>query len=209
MASILLQSTRLCVGDSPLSAELENYRPPASREELLQRYASGERNFPAAESSEPDLSGIVLDGSCFDDGSWFFNANFDGSSLQATSFRDCNVKCASFRGANLKGTSFERVAVEATDFEEAVLEGTRFTGATFYGYTLQEGDQFPPNCYSNGLTSRCRGPLPQLMLVYVSVAAGPLQRPVRCRGCHVARFLWEGSPDPNGHALADRLPAGP
>jgi len=121
-----------------------DYGPPESREELLRRYASGERNFPDSELSDADVAGVTLDGASFERWSWFSSSNFEGASLRGTSFRECNVKCASFRQADLTGPSFELAAVEAADFDGAVLEGVSFVGATCYGYTLRDGDQFPP-----------------------------------------------------------------
>jgi hypothetical protein len=120
-----------------------DYKPPESREELLLRYASGERSFPETDVCDADLAGVTLDGANFEKFSWFFNSNFDGASLRGTSFRECNVKCTSFRRADLTGASFELAAVEATDFEGAKLEGVSFVGATYYGFTIKEGDHFP------------------------------------------------------------------
>ena len=120
-----------------------HYKPPTSREELVRRYASGERSFPETDLSDADLTRVTLDGASFESFSWFFDANFDGASLRGTCFRECNVKCASFRLADLTGASFELAAVEAADFSEAKLEGARFVGATCYGYTIKTGDEFP------------------------------------------------------------------
>jgi uncharacterized protein YjbI with pentapeptide repeats len=68
-----------------------SYTPPASREELVQRYSEGEHHFPETDINEADLSGIKLDGASFERFSWFFNSNFDGAILRGTSFRECNV----------------------------------------------------------------------------------------------------------------------
>lgn len=121
-----------------------NYKPPESREELLQRYADGERVFPDTDLSEADFSGVTLDGASFEKWSWFHSSKFDGSSLRGTSFHECNVKCANFRSADLTGASFEFAAVEATDFEGAQIDGLTFAGATAYGYTFGNDDEFPP-----------------------------------------------------------------
>lgn len=55
------------------------YKPPESREELLQRYGSGERSFPDTELSDTDLSGVKLDGASFEKWSWFSSTNFEGA----------------------------------------------------------------------------------------------------------------------------------
>jgi hypothetical protein len=119
------------------------YRPPESVEELVRRYAEGERNFPNTELSESNLSGLTLDGASFDRFSWFFDSNFEGASLVGVSFRLCNLKCASFRGANLTGASFELAAIESIVLEGAQLSGSKFLGATFYGYSIKNADERP------------------------------------------------------------------
>jgi hypothetical protein len=119
------------------------YKPPETREELLLRYATGERSFPETELSDADLSSVKLDGASFEKWSWFSSANFEGASLRGTIFRECNVKCASFRGADLTDASFELAAVEAADFDGAVLDRTRFEGAGYYGITLHDDMGFP------------------------------------------------------------------
>lgn len=60
------------MADLPIS-----YKPPETREELLRRYASGERSFPDIELSDADLSGVNLDGASFEKWSWFSSANFE------------------------------------------------------------------------------------------------------------------------------------
>lgn len=127
-----------------MSDRIDNYRPPETREELLLRYANGERSFPETDLCEADLSGVTLAGASFERLSWFFDCNFDGANLRETSFRECNVKCASFRQADLTGASFELAAIESADFEGAKLEGVRYDGASWYGFTFREGDSFPP-----------------------------------------------------------------
>ncbi len=142
-----------------MTEKLEDYQPPESRQELLRRYADGERHFPETDLCDADLSGVTLDGASFEKLSWFHSANFEGASLRKTSFRECNVKCADFRRADLTGASFELAAVEAMDLEGAVLEGTSFVGASYYGYTIQEEDQFQL------ITSLMSGPYHDFLLL--------------------------------------------
>jgi uncharacterized protein YjbI with pentapeptide repeats len=84
----------------------------------------------------------TLDGADFE-GSWFSSTNFEGASLRGTSFRLCNVKCANFRRADLTSACFQLSGVEAADFKEAILVGASFEGASYYGYTIHDGDGFP------------------------------------------------------------------
>lgn len=121
----------------------DNYKPPVSRDELMARYAIGERNFPETELSDADLSGIKLDGANFESFSWFDSANFSGASLRGTSFRECNLKCADFSNADLTGAIFELAAIESIKATGAVVEGIKVTGATFYGCNLVDGDELP------------------------------------------------------------------
>lgn len=119
------------------------YEPPRSVDELMHRYAQGERTFPDTELSDANLSGMNLDGAQFTPYSWFFNASFTGASLKDVSFRECNVKCADFSGANLTDASFELAAIDAATFRNAATSGAKFAGATYYGITLTEEDLFP------------------------------------------------------------------
>ena len=121
------------------------YTPPASREELLKRYAEGERDFPDIDLSEMNLSGVTLDGASFAPFSWFFDSTFDGASLIGTCFRECNVKCASFSDANLTRASFELAAIESIDLEGAITEGAIFLGASAYGYTIESPNELQPS----------------------------------------------------------------
>jgi uncharacterized protein YjbI with pentapeptide repeats len=125
-----------------MTAENSGYIPPTTTEELLRRYAAGERRFPHCDLDESNLAEVSLAGAVFD-GSWFHSANFDGADLVGVSFRMCNVKCASFRRADLRGSSFQQSAVEAAEFEGAQLEGASFEGAGCYGHTIHDGDGFP------------------------------------------------------------------
>jgi len=121
----------------------DNYTPPSTLPELMQRYALGERHFPNVDLSEANLSRVTLDGASFGPHSWFSSADFTSASLRGTSFCNCNVKCAMFNGADLTNASFANAAIESISLDGAVLVGTNFVGATFYGITLGPDDQFP------------------------------------------------------------------
>ncbi|MBM3979594.1 MAG: pentapeptide repeat-containing protein [Planctomycetes bacterium] len=118
------------------------YSPPTSVQELLQRYAEGERRFPDTDLDDAQFAGVKLESVVFD-GSWFHSGNFQGTKLRGTSFERCHLKCANFRGADLRGASFRDSAVDAAEFDGALLEGMSFEGAGSYGYTVRDGDGFP------------------------------------------------------------------
>src|SRR3954465_13454407 len=82
------------------------YEPPRSAEELLRRYASGERSFPDADIPDnSSLCAAVLAGASFR-GAWLSCVDFRGADLRGCRFDGCNVKCSDFRGADLRGAAF-------------------------------------------------------------------------------------------------------
>src|SRR4030095_6918049 len=119
--------------------EPADYKPPESVKELLDRYASGERNFAGTDlPDESDLSGVNLEGAHLER-SWFHSANFSNANLKGVSFCYSNIKCADFRQANLEGAKFRGAAVESLDLEGANLTGVSFAGSFAYGYEFKEG----------------------------------------------------------------------
>ena len=96
----------------------QEYQPPTSAEELLSRYAAGERYFPEADMpdgsdfSKAHLAGAVLE-RC-----WLSDANFTGADLRRVSFRGTNLKCADFRDANLEGSIWTGASVEVGPLRE-------------------------------------------------------------------------------------------
>ncbi len=121
----------------------QTYSAPTSRDELLQRYAKGERSFPNTDLCDADLAGVTLDGANFEPLSWFHSADFTGASLRGTGFGRCNLKCATFKGADLTDAVFDEAAIESIDLNDARLLRASFLGATFYGITLGPSDTFP------------------------------------------------------------------
>src|SRR6267143_2148787 len=116
-----------------------NYEPPSSAEELIRRYAQGERYF--GHSDLPDrtnLTGVQLEGSNLER-SWFHSANFSRANLRGVNFSECNVKCVDFSDADLEGANFAGAAVESLLLDGANLKGVNFAGASAYGYELREG----------------------------------------------------------------------
>jgi uncharacterized protein YjbI with pentapeptide repeats len=121
--------------------EAPNYQPPMSVEELLQRYASGERYFARFELPDgANLSGVNLEGSSLEH-AMLFDVDFSRSNLRGVSFCEGNIKCGDFRGADLEGAKFEGAAVESIMLDRANLNGVTFRGATCYGYTLKDGQR--------------------------------------------------------------------
>jgi uncharacterized protein YjbI with pentapeptide repeats len=116
------------------------YLPPKSRDELLARYAAGERFFAGAEldsiNTGVDLAGAMLDGADFSD-SWFI-ASFRDASLKGAIFRRANVKTCDFSGADLTDADFRDAPLEATKWSGAILSGCKFGNVNYYGANVSE-----------------------------------------------------------------------
>jgi uncharacterized protein YjbI with pentapeptide repeats len=79
-------------------------------EELLERYAAGERDF-----SGVDLSGVNLEEVCLED------INLEGADLRGTLFFRANLGRGIFRNANLEGADLSMTLLNETDFRGADL----------------------------------------------------------------------------------------
>lgn len=89
-------------------------------EELLQRYAAGERNFPFIQIN--DRKGIF-------DGSDLKGINLIGSSLTGATWFDTNLSGACLLAADLAGVGMNGVNLSDADLTGACLWGTNFTDA--------------------------------------------------------------------------------
>lgn len=83
-----------------------------TKEQLLKRYADGERGFPYARLAGVDLRHADLTGANFS------NANLKGTNLSGAILTDC-----SFRGADLAGARFWGATLGFVSFRDAELEG--------------------------------------------------------------------------------------
>ena len=90
-------------------------KPPQSAEELLERYAAGERDFRGANLNRANLCEVKL----------------VGATLIGASFTEADLIEADLRGADLRETMFVR-----TNLSEALLIGGRLSGAYFLGANL-------------------------------------------------------------------------
>jgi len=119
------------------------YFPPNSRDELLARYAAGEKYFAGMELDSDmvpdgiiDLSEIILDDSDFSN--CWFTASFRNSSLKRTKFRNANIKTCDFSGADLTDADFQDAAMEGVTWSGATLLNTKFGEVRLYGELLSE-----------------------------------------------------------------------
>lgn len=114
----------------------------SSREQILQMYAQGTRDFSGLEfgSVEINLGSCTLDNANFS--GCFIVANFSKTSLKNAKFENANIKTCNFSGANLSHASFQGAAVDAANFSDANLENANFYGASEQGYFYAE-NEFP------------------------------------------------------------------
>jgi uncharacterized protein YjbI with pentapeptide repeats len=107
---------------------------PISGEELLRRYAAGERNLGGVfaksgsfwEGEPPTnikLRGIILSGADLS------NVRLEGANLKSSTFRGTGLDEASLRGANLENTDLSGASLCKTKFGGANLSGAIFRGA--------------------------------------------------------------------------------
>jgi uncharacterized protein YjbI with pentapeptide repeats len=116
------------------------YVPPKNAEELLRRYASGERIFTDLGDDKDfdgnfqnaDLSGATFSG--------YITADFTGANLENAKFSG-NIKTSRFCKANLTHASFRDAAIDGTDFKDAILDGADFTGASIHSYVFKENEK--------------------------------------------------------------------
>jgi len=130
----------------------EGYVPPQSADELLARYARGERYLFAAECEGADLSccnlsgahlgtadfrGARLDGADISQ-SFLGHARFFGASLQGARLREVRTMETYFNGADLRGADFRDAELVKTEFIEACLIQTNFRNAMIVGSDFGE-----------------------------------------------------------------------
>jgi uncharacterized protein YjbI with pentapeptide repeats len=109
-----------------------------SAEELLRRYAAGERSFTGVAIAErSNLSGAVLEGVTFEHGH-FSDIDARGANLRSSVFRNMNLKCTDFRGADLSHSVFDNVSICAASFKGAKTTNAVFKDVDWYGRKIEE-----------------------------------------------------------------------
>lgn len=100
-----------------------------SSEELIRRYASGERCFLFADLSMATLDGVDLQ-----------SAELTMANLRAASLAGANLAGAVLRDANLTGAYLDGARLSGADLESARLTGADLVGADLKGAQLYEAD---------------------------------------------------------------------
>lgn len=121
------------------------YKPPTSAQELLERYAAGERYFARADLSDSSLSHMCLDSANLD------GANFINARLIYISFRNASLREAVFHGTHFVQVSFEGADISRSDwrlkerpfavcFPKARLHGASLRGCDLNGCRMTDVD---------------------------------------------------------------------
>lgn len=106
----------------------------AKKQQLLQRYANGDRYFGEIDLYQEDLTAVDLMGSEFPKAN-LWGANLIRANLRNVDFRQANLSqanlhLADLRGANLTGANLRRSNLAGAKLQGAILDGASFTGAT-------------------------------------------------------------------------------
>lgn len=109
-------------------------------EELLRRYAAGERSFHRVSLEGGNLSGIDLRGIYFQD-SGLGTVDLSGANLAGAVFVDTGMDEVNLEGANLAGAYLEGAVLNNINCRQANLEGASFYKRTVYNSDF-EGANF-------------------------------------------------------------------
>jgi len=118
-------------------------------EELLKRYANGERDFACADLSGADLYGADLNGANLNgadlnganlNGADLSDANLSGATLNGANLSDANLSYADLYGADLRGANLCGADLSGADLRGANLCGATLSGADLCGANLNGAD---------------------------------------------------------------------
>lgn len=128
-------------------------------EELLRRYAAGERDFSGvnlygADFNDCDLSEINLSNANLGETEWD-GANLSGANLTGSILQSSDLNNANLTGANLTRTRLQDSALSGTNLTDACVEGTQFggepylKGANLTGVDLSKASIYLPGGIDN------------------------------------------------------------
>lgn len=130
-----------------ISMAIDQRAPLGSAEELLRRYAAGEREFRFAQLHGEELSNVNLSGAwlCETDfgeaalcgadlhGANLNSASFFHTDLNGADLHDAELCCVGFHEADLRDANLTGANLEAADLSQACLRGANLTGAELEG----------------------------------------------------------------------------
>lgn len=100
-----------------------------SRQEIVNAYARGERNFSGISCTESDFHGTNLSG-----------ADFSGSDFQFCDFSHCDLSDCDFSSANLDWCSFFRATMKRTNLSNATIRYSVLNSAIFENTVMHKTD---------------------------------------------------------------------
>ncbi|MCP4607027.1 MAG: hypothetical protein GY847_42025 [Proteobacteria bacterium] len=163
-----------------MTDDSKKVKPPQSAEELLRRYAAGERDFtganlegrqlPNAKLEGANLSNAKLEGADLSNaklvgvhftGSNLANASMAGSSAKGAWFINADLKGVDLVMADLRDTTFWDTQLDGADLSTANLEGANLSYSHAEGVNLESACLYSANfdfCTVDGRTvvSKCK-----------------------------------------------------
>src|SRR5919199_1218678 len=113
-------------------------------EELLKKYAAGERNFAGINLTEANLSGVNLSGANLK-GANLSVANLSGANLSKTNLTGAKLNIARLSGANLcrvnlSGATLTEATLRGANLAQANLRGAHLSGACLTEANLEQAN---------------------------------------------------------------------
>lgn len=117
-----------------------------STEELLKRYAAGEREFTGIDLSEVDLSGVNLAGADLS-GANLLGTDLSVANLSGVNLSNAKLDLANLTGANLEGANVTSASILAANLTNVNLKGTIGSfglahGALYHNSVMSDGEIF-------------------------------------------------------------------
>ena len=112
-------------------------KPPETAEELLRRYAAGERDFSGAHLDGADLIGADLIGANFSDAD-FFGADLSDATVSRADLGRATLTATRLVGANLNSTDLSSADLRGANLFSTTLLAANLSSADLRGATLRD-----------------------------------------------------------------------
>ena len=114
-------------------------------EEILKRYADGEREFLYVDLSGGDLSSVDFDerslrGVIYNKKVKFSNANLSNANVSSANLRNAFMQFVNLNNANLNNANLERTLLEGANLKGANLKGANLCSTNLAGADLTNAD---------------------------------------------------------------------
>ncbi len=107
-----------------------------SAEELLTRYAAGERDFPEVDLRDANLTGADLRGINLSN-AWLQGTDFSGADLSGAILEWADLEGVEMIGTNLSGANLKNACLSPASFEGANFSAADLTNVTLYASNLE------------------------------------------------------------------------